>query len=174
MANVEGAYCALTDLRNGDLALPPYIGNGGSYVTSAAEEIDAALGHIYETPFEVVPPATQMTRPAILLLKKLNWLIASGRLVLDLAAAGESQEIHAYGKRMLDEGLLILKQLTDGDVKLVGAPLIGEDTDEVQVTGPMILNEDSESLVQSFYDRLNPRAPLRYDAVQPYGEMRKL
>jgi hypothetical protein len=170
--NVASAYCAITDLRKGDLRLPPYMGDGTSYVSGAAEEIDAALGHLYETPIDV-GNTSEMTRPSILFLKKINWLLASGRLVLDLAASSESLELHAYGKRMLDEGLLMLERLASGDLKLDGAEPAGDiDPETINVSGPQIINEDSESLVQAFYDQMNPRLPLRFTPPSPYENTR--
>ena len=89
MANVAGAYCGVEDMRTGDIAMPSNTSRE-QYVSAAAEEIDAALGHIYETPFVI--EETPVNRPTILFLKKLNWLLASGRFVLDVAAAGEHDQ----------------------------------------------------------------------------------
>lgn len=173
MPLVTGAYCGLEDLRKGDLPLPAYMGDGTNYVKGAAEEIDAALGQIYETPFNV-GAGTNMERPGILTLKKVNWLLASGRLILDLAASGEDANLHAYGKQMLDEGLLMLAQLASGEMVLVGAETpASEDPDvDPSPTGPFVLNEDAESLVQSFYDRHNYYTPLRLDSPDPYAGTR--
>lgn len=171
MPLVSGAYCGLEDLRKGDLPLPAYMGDGTNYVKGAAEEIDAALGHIYVTPF-TVGPGTQLTRPAILILKKVNWLLASGRLVLDLAASGEENDLHAYGKQMLNEGLLMLSQLATGQMLLEGAPVPETPEEEPSPTGPFIMNEDEESFVQSFYDRHNYYTPVRLDAPDPYAGTR--
>lgn len=170
MPVVVGAYCELGDLRKGDLPLPGFMGDGTSFVVGAAEEIEAALGHIYVTPFNV-GAGTDLTRPSILTLKKINWLIASGRLVLDLAASGENNDLHSYGKRMLEEGLLMLAQLAAGEMVLDGAPTPATEDPELEPspTGPVIYNEDSESLVKSFYDNANPYVPWRSDVASPYG-----
>lgn len=167
-----GAYCDVTDLRKGDIPLPPFMGDGSSYVNGAAEEIDAAIGHTYVTPVELDPDTNPGERPAFLLLKKINWLLASGRLVLDLAAAGEDADLHAYGRHMLKEGLGLLSQVSDGEIVLTGAELVPPPEGEEGVsTGPSIHNEDSESLVQSFYDRHNYTKPLELIATpaEPYG-----
>lgn len=162
MANVEGAYCATEDMRTGDIALP----SGTSreqYVKAAAEEIDAALGHLYVTPFVI--EETPVNRPTILFLKKLNWLLASGRFVLDVAAAGEQDNLHALGKRYLDEALVMLKVVTSGDLMLTGAEKI--DSGEHRASGPIILNEDPFSLVESFYTR--GRTPFDFGESYPIG-----
>ena len=172
MPNVPEAYCELADLRKGDIRLPPYMGDGTSYAQGAAREIDAALGHIYETPFIVEVPPSLMTRPAILLIRNINWLIASGRLILDLAAAGESAELHSYGKRMLDEGLLQLDKIASGKILLTGAPLLDDGDENDGPSGAFVLNEDTGSLVQGFYDMMNPKIPLPTYPVEAYGNVR--
>ncbi len=154
---MQGAYCNVTDLRYGDIPLPAYVGDGSKYVLAAAEEIDAQLGHIYVTPivFNLVNKPQQ--RPSYLLIKKINWLLASGRLVIDLAAAGENTALQAYGEHMLKEALGILLQISQGDA-ILDADLVPEsdddddDDDDSRFTGPIIFNADSESLVESFYN----------------------
>lgn len=168
MANVTLAYCALEDLRIGDLSTPTYT-SPEQYIVNAAEEIDIALGHIYVTPFAVeeIPE----NRPTLLFLKKVNWLLASGRLILDVAAAGESDNLHAYGKRMLDEANAMLKTLTrpNDPLVLVGAVLLP--SSQPAPVGPIILNEDPESLVETFYREMRPsRFPRPFRQVTPYGE----
>jgi hypothetical protein len=151
VANVEGAYCATEDLRTGDIAVPSYTSKE-QYIKNAAEEIDAAVGHLYVTPF-AIDETVPANRPSVLFLKKLNWLLASGRFVLDVAAAGEMDNLHAYGKRMLDEAAAMLKYLTSEELVLVGATKIESDDEQKGFTGPMIHNEDPESLVEAFYRR---------------------
>ena len=154
---MQGAYCNVTDLRYGDIPLPAYVGDGSKYALAAAEEIDAQLGHIYVTPivFNLVNKPQQ--RPSYLLIKKINWLLASGRLVIDLAAAGENTALQAYGEHMLKEALGILLQISQGDA-ILDADLVPEsdddddDDDDSRFTGPIIFNADSESLVEGFYN----------------------
>ena len=174
MPAVPGAYCATEDLRTGDLAFPSY-STPAQYVANAAEEIDAAIGHIYMTPVQI-DSGVAANRPSLLFLKKLNWLLASGRLILDVAAAGEQTALNAYGKRMLDEAALMLKALTSGELVLAGATQVDGDSSK-NPTGPMIHNEDPESLVEAFYRRQRPAIGLGesvpaivYPApVMPYG-----
>lgn len=157
MPNVEGAYCAEEDLRTGDI-MPPSYSSKTQYIKNAAEEIDAAIGHIYVTPVAIAD--LPVNRPSILFLKKLNWLLASGRFILDVAAAGESDTLHAYGKRMLDEATAMLALLTSRELKLTGADPIEGSASTESWSGPMIFNEDSESLVEGFYSqRKSPFTP---------------
>lgn len=172
MAIVENAYCAIEDLRTGDIRLPGYI-DPEQRVKGGAEEIDIAVGHIYKTPISFGPePVALESRPSVLYLKKINWLIASGRIILDMAAAGENDNQHAYGMGMLKEGLKMLADLASGEVKLVGA--IKLDVPEGQATpwtGPAVFQQDPASLVESFYSPRGidgrPCAP-----VFPYGIVR--
>lgn len=172
MPDVAGAYCATEDLRLGDIrpTNPPE-----GYVKNAAEEIDAALGSLYITPI-VIPIGVPKNRPAILTLKKINWLLASGRAILDMAASGENQTQHAYGMGMLKEGLAMLAQITNEELVLIGAPVVPDETDgQKGYTGPQIFNEDPVSLVESFYERgtelfASPFVPTQ---PQPYGHTKR-
>ncbi len=162
-------YSTKDDLRIGDIRLPDRYGDGSSFVVSAAEEIDAQLGHIYVTPFDIDENVPQ-NRPAILILKKINNLIASGRLIMDLAASKEDTTLHAYGWAMLKEGLGLLKALQDRSILLTGSELIDYNADGEQTpTGPMIHNVDSESRVESFYDAPLDVVLYRGGVNWPYG-----
>lgn len=165
MPALSTSYCQVTDLRKGDIPLPAYMGDGGGYVDLAAEEIDSQLGHLYVTP--IVIPTDAQYRPSRLLLKKINMLVASGRLILDMAAAGESDNMHAYGMGMLKEGLELLKQLALGNVSLLGATRLPTDPDAAkEFTGPVIVNEDDQSLVEGFYKRHDPSRS-EYGCIYP-------
>lgn len=162
-----GVYCGLTDLLKGDLDLPRYMGDGSQFVNMAAEDIDSHLGHIYVTPIEVLD--IPRNRPTKLMLKRINRLLASGRMVLDLATAGESTDLHAYGRSLVKEAMDLLEKIASGEIVLAGASRIDEVVDPTgqHFTGPRITNEDSYSLVQAFYDRFNPNQP---DVVSPIIE----
>lgn len=145
------AYCTKDDLLTGDIPLAGKYGDGTSFVNLAADEIDSQIGHLYVTPVELVPTEPS-NRPALLLLKKINTLLASGRIILDMAAGGEDRDLNAYGRSMLNEALGLLMQITSGDIRLGGAELI-PDTADVPNDRVSILNEDPYSLVQGFYTR---------------------
>lgn len=172
MPNVAGAYCAVEDMRTGDIAVPSYT-TKAQYITNAAEEIDAAIGHLYVTP--VVIDADPAHRPSILFLKKINWLLASGRMISDIAAAGESDNLNAYAKRLLDEACEMLEMLTSGKYVMSGAAQI-ESGDAENWTGPGIHNEDSVSMVEQFYTLRRPSPlylpplPPTYPPIVPYDE----
>jgi hypothetical protein len=157
-------------MRTGDIAVPSYT-TKDAYIKNAAEEIDAALGHLYVTPFEIEDEPEN--RPAILYLKKINWLLASGRMLSDAAAAGEETSLNAYAQRMLNEAMSMLEALTGQKYVMVGAELIFSG-DEARPTGPMVFNEDPQSMVEQFYvgqsPYRNPYIPYpRYPIIKPYG-----
>lgn len=167
----EGAYCELTDLLTGDLDLPRYMGDGSSFVNMAAEDIDSHVGHIYVTPI-IVSSSNPRHRASELILKRINRMLASGRIMLDIAAAGEQSDLHAYGRAMLKEAMDLLDKISSGDIVLAGAePLPVPEGEQGDSSGPRIHNEDSVSLVQSFYEGLDPNNlyPLGRPQVRPYG-----
>lgn len=151
-----GVYCAIDDLLKGDLELPRYMGDGSQLVNRGAEDIDSHIGHIYVTPIEIDPAPEN--RPATLMLKRINVCLSSGRMILDLAAAGEDTSLHQYGRSLVQEAMGLLDKIASGEIVLRGAERIDDvlDPEGGQFTGPKINNEDAYSLVQSFYDRFNP------------------
>lgn len=168
------AYCTKDDLLTGSIPLAGKYGDGTPFVNLAADEIDGQIGHIYTTPVEFdesTPEKTAAVRPAKLLLKKINLLLASGRIILDMAAGGEDDNLHAYGQSMWMEAKGLLDAISSGKIVLVGAPELPDTADNAN-TGPSIVQEDPYSLVEGFYTRYSqpaffpPPAPMR-----PYDEL---
>jgi hypothetical protein len=167
------AYCEKTDLLTGDIPLAGRYGDGQRFVDLAADEIDAQIGHIYVTPIvfdESTPEKAARLRPAKLLLKKINTLLASGRIILDMAAGGEDDRLHAYGKSMHDEAVLLLNSITSGQIALTDAPVLAEDVDADN--GPTIAQDDPYSLVEGFYKQYgrSPLAPVPAIPMRPYDD----
>jgi hypothetical protein len=164
------AYCVKEDLLTGDIPLAGKYGDGTSFVNFAADEIDGQIGHLYVTPVTYVNPVDPKAKPAQLLLKKINILLASGRIILDMAAGTEDQNLHAYGNAMLLEGINLLNMISSGKIKLATAIEI-EDTADDENTAISVLQYDPYSLVESFYTTYSrpawtwpPAAPIRpYD-----------
>lgn len=161
MGNVQGAYCEVSDLRTGDLPAPEHR-SAEQYIKGAAEEIEAALGHLYVTPLVWTDEGNPKVRPGMLWIKKINWLLASGRFLLDVATAGEQDTVHAYGNKMLNEALMMLNKIVKGEFNLVGATQHEPGDEEKSFTGPAIFNEDATSMVEEFYVGRRPN---------PYGLM---
>ena len=164
------AYCSKDDLRKGDIPLAARYGDGTQLVNQAADEIDAQIGHIYVTPVTFHVPLNPAHRPAMLMLKNINILIASGRLILDMAAGGEDNSLHAYGRSMWNEGITLLRRISTGEIELVGAEKIPESGVNPSPV-PAVINEDPYSLVEGFYRQYSqpalfqmPHVPMRpYD-----------
>lgn len=146
-------YCGVSDLMMGNIPMPSYI-DKQQQVDSAAEEIDAKIGFKYSTPVDI-SQTSPVDRPAILLLKKINAFIATGRILMAVDAAGEDEQVHAYANRLLAEAYAALEAIAAGTIELTGA--------DANVNAPartsaiIVNNVDSESLVEAFYDRVaNP------------------
>lgn len=148
------AYSAPTDLLTGKIPLPSYI-DPQKVVDDAADEVDSKIGFLYETPLDT-SESGPLTRPARLLIKRINNNLASGRLILMVTSSEENKNLHAYGWSLVNEALEALRCIAEGEIPL------GDDVPKIEgsaspVTVPLISNLDAESNVEAFYDRIaNP------------------
>ena len=155
------AYSVVADLLTGDVPTPGYL-SPQKYIDDAADEIDSKIGFIYKTPVIIteenpVGTPNPVVRPVRLLLKRLNNFLASGRLIMAVSAAGEDDRLHAYGYSLVQDATLALMQISEGKLPLDGVERLDETDGEVSVTAPLFYNEDLESNVSAFYDRIvNP------------------
>ena len=145
------AYCTVADLLIGDIptsaALDPV-----KYVNDAADEIDSKIGFVYETPIPNTVP-----RPVVLLLKRLNSHLASGRLILAATISVEDVRLNAYGQSLVDEVELALQKIVGGELLLAGADINTDIPQAEQTPSVLYANKDAESAVDAFYDRVvNP------------------
>ena len=147
------AYCEIIDLMIGDLptsaALDPQ-----KYVNDAADEIDSKIGFVYTTPIpHNITDATP--RPVVLLLKRINAHLATGRMILAATLLAEDKQLNAYGQALVNDSEIAISQIAAGQMILDGVLRSG--LKAVVAHTPMILNKDSESSVDAFYDRVvNP------------------
>jgi hypothetical protein len=174
------AYCEKEDLLIGDIPLASKYGDGTSFCELAADEIDAEIGHRYVTPVtfdESSPEKSAAARPSKLLLKKINTLLASGRIIMDMAAGGEDRSLHQYGASMWKEATGLLERICEGKITLLQATLLGGDTDVKNENSRVsVVQADGYSLVQTFYDRYStplypvppPMIPGELPAARPY------
>jgi len=158
------AYCLTSDLLTGDIPTPAYL-DKQKFVDDAADEIDSKIGFVYATPIDVTDnPGNPVVRPVRILLKRLNVNLATGRLILAADASGEDDKLHAYGWSLIREANTTLNAIARGDVDLEGATLLDQNFDSPHA--PLIHNEDAESNVEAFYNRIsNPR----YQYFPTYG-----
>lgn len=136
------AYCEESDLMTGDLTIGPRV-DKPSYIDGAADEMDVILGILYETPISVGGLSDSSAK----LLKKINRFMASGRLIMALAAGGEDSELHAYGWSLVQQAQADLHCIANGSLKLEGATA---KDGALGARGPSIVNRDNESATEVF------------------------
>jgi hypothetical protein len=147
-------YCTPADINLGNLM---YADEGlEAYINEAADEIDGKLGWLYQTPIDmdIVP------RHEAKMLKTICRKIATGRAISTLAIPAENGAQHAYGLRLLQEGLDELHMIAGGDVPL-SAPRTDLEGDPNEPDGaghgaqdartPTVLVADSESMLTQFH-----------------------
>jgi phage gp36-like protein len=120
-------------------------------VQDAADEIDSYLGSLYTTPL-VFDDQNAAHRPWMLLLKRLNAHLATGRLLMSAASGNQDKQVHAYAEYLIKAAESILKQIQTGEIVIpFQTPPAGQ---PVHTTTPLINNLDEESNVEAFYDRV--------------------
>lgn len=133
------AYSTTEDLILGNIPTPA---DAQKYVDLAANEIDGMLGMRYVTPITSGVPAVG------LLLGRVSTYLSTGRLVMALAAAGEDDQIHQYGLRLIQEATAILDGILSGSIILPGVAALNPDS--IPSSAPRIVNVDNASAVEAF------------------------
>jgi hypothetical protein len=150
------AYCEEDDLLLGNIPIASYVSKA-QYINDASDEIDSYIGFVYKTPVTFTSPDDPASRPARLLLKRINAHLASGRLIMALDAGGQDDRLHAYGYSLVKEAVASLLGIADGTIVLEGAEPVTERPDSTDPKGIVVHNIDAESNVEAFYDRVaNP------------------
>jgi hypothetical protein len=144
VATTAAPYCVAADLMVGNSVMLPDSLDLDFEIQSAADDIDALLGFVYELPLD------GLLGNEILLLKSINAKMASGRILLQLFGDGDGVALHAYGLRLLAEAQDLLMQLANGAVDLSAVRVDSTALDEVR--GPAVKNYDEESGVTIFED----------------------
>lgn len=137
-------YCEVEDLLLGNIPVPS---TAGKYVQQAADEMDSHLGLQYVTPV-VLDEGNPKQRPGFLLLKRINSWLATGRLVLALDAGGEDDQLHQYGKKLVDDCMKALEEIVSGNIQLPGAEPVNPDAGSSN--GPVASFADDQSLVEGY------------------------
>jgi hypothetical protein len=164
------AYCTKDDLLTGDIPFSSKYGDGTSFVQLAADEIDATIGRIYVTPVTFDLTNNPGSRVSQLMLKKINQLLASGRIVMDMAAGGEDDNLHAYGYSMWREAWTLLQDIVNGKYVLdTASGKIPTDVSNAN-TAVSVHNEDGYSLVEAFYSGVPSVLgyPMAGKRIRPY------
>jgi len=142
-------YSAVEDLVTGSIPLPTYLDVPGA-VQDATDEIDSRIGLIYKTPVDMSEDGP-VSRPGRLLLKRIANFLASGRLLLQVAAPGEQTELHAYAKSLVDEAHAGIEAICNGTIALEGAEQV--ELEQRRSNTPLIANVDPSSNVEDFYNK---------------------
>lgn len=146
-------YCDVEDLLVGSTALPKGM-EPQAYVDGAADEIDMRIGFTYVTPVDITE-TSPVERPVRLILKTLNVHLATGRLCLAMAKNAQRTDLEPYGASLVRDALAMVGQIERGEITLIGAARIVRTGEEAPFTGPQIFNQDAESNVEAFYDRIS-------------------
>lgn len=152
----DSTYSVPADMLLGDLPVAVSV-NKQKYVNDAADEVDSIIGVRYATPLDVSDTGT-IPRYARLFIKRVANNLATGRLILAVAAGGEDNQIHAYGWSLIQTSLDALKQIADGTYDIVGADPADPDA-TTRVTGPAIAGGDATSGVDAFYGLVSVYQP---------------
>lgn len=136
-------YCAEADLLVGDMPVNP--ASAAGFIQAATDEIDSALGVNYALPIDL----TAADATVELYLKRVAALLATGRLILAQSVGSEDQSTHAYGRYLLEEGKMLLREISTGDMVLYGVPR--RDEFLTAGNGPSIQQEDQFSPIDAFY-----------------------
>ena len=154
------AYCTTNDLLLGQLEtrLPAEV-NPTEYITIVADEMDARLGFMYETPFDIAG-VDSLPLHQVKLLKSINSKRASGRIIMAATIASEDSLVHQYALRLIQEADLELAAIANGDVRLsappIGAdglpldPIEDPDIDDPQARIPGAVSRDVDSATAAF------------------------
>lgn len=108
----------VTDLLLGDLELGSI--DAEVYLAAANDEMDASIGQRYALPISVGGLPTHARK----VLKLIHLRLASGRLIMAVAQAGEDNSLHAYGRHLARMAESDLNAIKNGLIKLHGAPLL--------------------------------------------------
>jgi hypothetical protein len=119
------------------------------YFDDAADEMDATLGFLYETPITKTHEGGSLPRPVVLILARINRFLASGRYIMAVASAGEDGQVNAYGYSLVKEAQTALNSIAQGEVELDAVRLPNPGSSR---RTPRVANAEDESNVDAFYD----------------------
>lgn len=140
-------YCVKEDLLLGDLQVPRSV-QLDEWIQSTADEMDAWLGQVYKLPIEL-DPTTPGHQADILLLKKINRFLATGRIIISANAAAADNRLHAYGAQLVADAERELARITAGRTVIEAGELLV--TPELRSSALVITHRDSVSYVDEFY-----------------------
>ena len=143
-------YVSETEISFGDMGVPSYV-DLEQVIETACNDVDAELGKRYKMPIDL-DPGVQQHKAAINMLNKIARYFVIGRVVIDAAIGSEDNNLQAYGNYHLRWADKVLKDIVDGDIIIPDQESILPDDDGSRVTAPIVMNRDSRSLVDAFYN----------------------
>lgn len=144
---MAGRYASTDDLLLGDMLTRSE--DALRFVNSAADEMDAVLGGLYELPIDLNVAPDHI----VLRLRNINALMASGRFILAQAIHSEDNSLHSYGRSLLNEGRSMLEAIRSGAIQLTGIPKVApQGGPEGSGNAPVLLGGDTVSGVDTFYE----------------------
>lgn len=160
MARVESEmYCVTEELQFGNLKVQVEEGDKEHYIEKASDEIDSYISSRYETPISVNISASGSRRVASLVLNQICSELASGRMILSYAATAQDNQVHAYGRWLIERALDRVYRIVDGDLELPDVPYADGTESERPPRGPIVINTGpfgGESQVGKYYDTFRP------------------
>ena len=162
----DSTYSTPADMLLGDLPIAVSV-NKQKYVNDAADEIDSLIGVRYTTPLDM-SGSSPIPRYARLFVKRVANNLATGRLILAVAAGGEDNQVHAYGWSLVQSALDAVKQIADGTYDIIGA-VDANPTASNRTRGPVTSGQDATSGVDAFYGHVSAYPPT--PTVPLYGPL---
>lgn len=152
-------YCSNEELTLGDVRMDDAIKR--KYIEAASDEIDSRLSDIYVTPLPYSTADSGQLRRTSLILNQICTELATGRAILGAAGSKQSDQVHAYGRWLVDRAHKNLDKIMSGEIKLEGTGVVRVDKSG-KVGGPLVSNT-FESQVGLFYGaRKGDPNPLAY------------
>lgn len=167
MASNRPVYCTEASIKTHlqNIKLPVGV-TWASLAETASNEVDSNISVRYETPL-VTNPDDPATRAAAYWLQNVTSMVAAARLMLSVAAPGSQDSANAYGRYLLQNAQQLMNDVISGKVDLVGVPENAANGSEIQ--GPTVLNQDSYSMVDLYYDNFMEQGPVPGLQPRPSG-----
>lgn len=149
------AYCDPEDLIL-DKKIPVPTGSDLShYITVASTHIDTELRGRYPTPI-----AVDQSRPGhaqdIALLRNIAAHLATGYFILAITSGRELNNVHEYGRWLIERAEEWIRQIRDGDLDLLTVQPIDSAADGHMEGAPLISQGAGYSLVDTYYRNFEP------------------
>lgn len=136
-------YCTTSDLLLGDLQLGSKV-DPDEWIAKAVDEIDSHVGLRYETPL------TGLARASELRIKRICAQLTSGRLLL--ALDNGTDDLHAYGRDLVQQALAEVLAIENGLLDLIGATTVdvAEIDEAASSRGPSVTNVDAYCATEAY------------------------